>query len=190
MLAQPVAAHRANLPWANAGSVFAACLFVVTQWRAVVANALLSWLALLAVVLVLHTLLSSVAPKVEGEVPLRRAWLWRFRVAFLLRGLAWGLTSLLLQQSGDPLHRAVLVVVLCGVTASAFVLSAFDLTAVLCFGVPVLGMLSLRLFGQPEPTLWALGVAVIGVLIFMGLVARRAQGLVRSSVACTPRWPR
>jgi PAS domain S-box-containing protein len=183
LLARQVAAHRANMPWANAGSVFAAGVLVAMQWGAVAPRALWLWLSMLVAVLVLRTFLSTWSPRVVGEPALRRAWLLRYRAAFLLHGLAWGAASLLPMPSGDALHLAILVVVLFGVTASAFVLTAFDLASTLCFGLPVLGLLSLQLFGRADTTSGLLGLAVGGVLIFLGLAARRAQRVVSRYVA-------
>ncbi|MBC7484182.1 MAG: PAS domain S-box protein [Rhizobacter sp.] len=182
LLAQQVATHRANMPWANAGSAFAAFVLTTLQWAAVPAAALWSWLALLAGVLLLRTALAALAPDGASEVALHRVWIWRFRAAFLIHGLAWGAASLLPLAGGDALHMSALVVILSGVTASSFVLTAFDLRSAMFFGVPVLGLLSLRLFGQDDPTYWLLGVAVIGVLVFLSLAARRAQRVVREYV--------
>ena len=183
LLAQQVAAHRAGMPWANAGSVFAASVFVAMQWGAVPPRALWFWLSMLLTVLLLRTVMSAWAPRVVGETARRRAWLLRYRLAFLLHGLAWGATSLLPMASGDALHLAILVVILSGVTTSAFMLTAFDLMSALCFGLPVLGLLGLQLFGRADTTYGLLGLAVVGALVFLGLAARRAQRVVSRYVA-------
>jgi PAS domain S-box-containing protein len=179
LLARQVLTHRANVWLANVGSAFGAAVLVAMMWGAVPRAALLAWVALLAAVLGLRTLVSGFPPRAASEAELNREWLWRFRLGFLAHGIAWGLTSALPLPPGDALHLAFVIIVLAGVTASAFTLTAFDLIAALSFGVPVLGMLSVRLFLQADPTYWILGAAVIGVLIFLGVAARRMQQVVR-----------
>ncbi len=179
LLARQVLTHRANVWLSNVGSAFGAAVLVALLWGAVPRAALLAWVALLAAVLGLRALVSGFPPRAASEAALNRVWLWRFRLGFLAHGIAWGLTSALPLPPGDALHLAFVIIVLAGVTASAFTLTAFDLIAALSFGVPVLGMLSLRLFAQADPTYWILGAAAIGVLVFLGVAARRMQQVVR-----------
>lgn len=63
--------------------------------------------------------------------------------------MVWGLTSFLPIPADDSLHQAVRIV-LAGVTASSFTMTAFDLPAALAFGAPVFGLLSVQLFGQTD----------------------------------------
>ena len=185
--------HRANLPLATLGSMGGAATLVAMQWQAVAAQSLLGWLGLLGAVLAVRVYWGralalradmsadlSAAP-VPGQVP-DRAGLRRLRQAFVLHGLAWGLAGWLPLQDGDWLHLTSLVLVLGGVTGASFMLTAFDLGSALCFGVPVLSLLSLRLLSQADATHWTLGVAVLATLAFLSLAARRAHFVVRRYV--------
>ena len=186
LLAQQVDMHRANLPLATLGSLFGAATLVVMQWQAVPAQSLLGWLGLLGAVLVVRIywgrkLALPLAAPVPGPAP-DRAGLQRLRQIFLLHGLVWGLAGWLPLQDGDWLHLTTLVLVLGGVTGASFMLTAFDLGSALCFGVPVLSLLSLRLLSQADATHWTLGVAVLATLAFLSLAARRAHFVVRRYV--------
>ena len=180
LLARQVQTHRANMLMANVGSAFAAAVCVAMLWGTVQTTALMSWVAVLAAVLGLRAVMGRSGPRAANPAASNRAWLLRFRLGFLAHGMAWGLISALPLPPGDALHQALVVVVLTSVAAGAFTLTAFDLVAALMFGVPALGLLSLRLFAQSEPAYAMLGAGVIGMLAFLSLVARRMQRIVRN----------
>ena len=197
-MAQQVATHCANLPLATLSSLISASVLVSMQWQAVPMQALLGWLGLLCVALMLRVhwgwaqtqradaqVGEPVAAQAGAQVGVRepcqtldRSVLWRLRLTFLLHGLAWGLAGWLPLQSGDWLHLTTLVLVLGGVTGACFMLTAFDLRSALCFGVPVLTLLGLRLLSQGDATHWTLGVAVLATLVFLSLAARRSHRVV------------
>ena len=178
--------HRANLPLAMLGSLFGAITLVAMQWHAVRMESLLGWFGLLGAVLAVRIYLGRELAQqagiaLAGHAP-DRAGLRRLRQAFALHGLVWGLAGWLPLHDGDWLHLTTLVLVLGGVTGASFMLTAFDLGSALCFGVPVLGLLGLRLLSQADATHWTLGVAVLATLVFLSLAARRAHLVVRRYV--------
>jgi PAS domain S-box-containing protein len=174
-----VAMHRTNLPMASLGSLFAALVLIAMLHGAAPGGALLGWLALLAGVLAAGLGLARVRPR-HADVPTsNRAWLARFRSGCLAHGLVWTLAGWLPLPMGDALHLAILIVVLAGVVTSSFSVMAFDLVAALLFGVPVLVLLSVRLFLQADPTYWMLGIAVLGALLLLTVAAGRSHRMVR-----------
>ena len=181
--AQQVRTHFANLPQAVGGAVFAALLFVLMERSVVPAGAMLAWVAALAVVLVARLATAALYRRVQPDAASYPRWLLVYRLGILAHGVVWGLTSLLPIPEAESLHQAVRIIVLAGVTASSFTMTAFDLAAALCFGAPVFGLLSLKLFMQPDAIYWTLGVAVIGTLAFLILTARRSHQVVRNYVA-------
>ena len=187
LLAHQVAMHRANLPMAMVGSLLGASVLVALQWQAVPALALLGWFGLLGVVLVLRAIvccaLTHSGPASMAGQTRDRSGLMRIRLAFLAHGLTWGLAGCLPLDSGDWVHLTTLVLVLGGVAGASFMLTAFDLVSALCFGVPVLALLSLRLLSESDSTHWRLGVAVLTTLIFLGLAGRRVHRVVCQYVA-------
>ena len=183
LCAQQVRTHFSNLPSATAGAVFAAVLFFVMERDVVPMNMLLAWCGALTLVWMVRVgtaLFFWRAAPAPSSYP---RWLLGYRLGIVAHGLVWGLTSALPIPADDSLHQAVRIIVLAGLTASSFTMMAFDLSGALGFGVPVLGLLSLQLFGQPDSTYWALGVSVIGTLIFLSLTARRSHQVERKYVA-------
>lgn len=186
--AQQVHTHRLNMPWAVGGSATAALIFVAVLRGAVPDAVLVSWLSAVGAVLLgrvgiglWHRRFESTAT--PGAAALQ-PWLGRYRLGYVAHGLVWSLAGLIPLPPGDALHLAVLIIVLACITASNFVLTAFDLVAALCFGIPVLSVLSARLLLlQQEPLYALLGLASLFVLGFLSLTARRANGVVREYVA-------
>lgn len=183
LLARQVATHRANLTLANAGSAFAGLVLVAMQWGAVPAHALASWFAVLSLVLGLRLLVFSQPRQRRDGVRDHQSQLLRFRLAFFAHGVAWGLASWLPLPNGDAVHLALLVIVLVGITASSFTLTAFDRVSALCFGLPALGQVVLQLLVRGDPAYALLGVAGVGLLGFLSLTAGRAHRFVRKYVA-------
>ncbi len=181
--AQQLRSHRVNLPWAVGGSAVAAVFLASMESQVVASSVLWAWLGVLAVGLGLRLATGHYHRRSGAGVAAQSRWLLQYRIGFLVHGIVWGLAGAMPLPAGDTLHAAILIIVLVGVAATSFTLTAHDLAAALLFGVPVLGMLSVRMFAQGDATYDALGVAVLVVLIFFSLTARRAQHFVRHYVA-------
>ena len=181
--AQQLRSHHVNLPWAVGGSVVAAVFLASMESQVVASSVLWAWLGVLAVGLGLRVATGHYHGRSGVGVAAQSRWLLKYRIGFLVHGIVWGLASAMPLPADDTLHTAVLIIVMVGVAATSFTLTAHDLAAALLFGVPVLGMLSVRMFAQGDATYDALGVAVLVVLIFFSLTARRAHHFVRHYVA-------
>jgi PAS domain S-box-containing protein len=174
--------HLSNLPWALAGSATAAVFFVAMMWTVVPRVALMTWAGALAVVIALRLLTGYFHRRATASTASDRAWLLRYRLGYLVPGVLWGLACVLPMNDADAAHRALAIIVLASLTATTFTMSAFDLAAALCFGVPALGILSVQLLGQPETVFRLLGLAEIASLVFLSLTARRANRVIRNYV--------
>ncbi len=190
MRAQQEATHLTNLPWTVAGSLLGAALLTVALSNVVAAKYLGSWLAALIVVLGARLFSASVhrarlaaRGKAGPDAAFTKTWLLRHRIGFLVHGCVWGAACALPLPVGDHVHQAVLVVMLVTVAIGSFTVTTFDMAAGLSFGVPVLTVLSLYLFMQPDPSLMTLGVAALAALGYMTLTGRRAHRYVRGYVA-------
>ncbi len=183
--AQQLRSHRVNLPWAAGGSAVTALFLAAMQSPVVASSVLWAWLLVLSVVLGLRLATGHFQRRMFASASAAKQpdWLLLYRIGFVLHGIVWGLTSTMPLPAADALHTAVLIVVLVGVAATSFTLTAFDFVAALLFGVPVLGLLGLRLLAQGEATYTALGAAVFVILIFFGLTGQRAHRFVRHYVA-------
>lgn len=190
MRAQQEATHLTNLPWTVAGSLLGASLLVLALWRVVPAPLMGGWLA--AIVLALGARLVTGAihraqlARFGPDGPdsaFIKTWLLRHRIGFFVHGCLWGTACALPLPAGDHVHQAVLVVLLVTVAIGSFTVTTFDMAAGLSFGVPVLTLLSLYLFMQPDASLVTLGVASLVALGYMTLTARRAHRYVRGYVA-------
>ena len=62
-------------------------------------------------------------------------------LGYLAHGLVWGVAAMLPLPPGDDLSLAMLIIVLIGVSASTFTMTAFDVVAAVSFGTPALGLL-------------------------------------------------
>jgi PAS domain S-box-containing protein len=188
--AQQEATHLANLPWTVAGSMIAALLLVSALWQVVAPKLLLGWLAALVLVLVAR-LVSSVVHRARlaalgpdgPDQAFIRTWLLRHRIGFFVHGCTWGVACALPLPPGDPLHQAVLIVMLMTVAIGSFTVTTFDMAAGLAFGVPVLSLLGTWLLARPEMGMTTLGIAALVALVYMTLTARRAHRYVRGYVA-------
>ncbi|OYU98407.1 MAG: hypothetical protein CFE45_16600, partial [Burkholderiales bacterium PBB5] len=180
---QQVGMHCKNMPWAAGGSFVTALIFMALMHGAVPDDVLLSWLAALSAVLLLRVGIGLWQRRsTPGSVPDHR-WLLRYRLGYGAHGLVWSAAGLLPLAPGDSLHLAVLIIVLACITASSFALTAYDLVAAICFGVPVLGLLAGRLLMQHEAVYGLLGVSSLFALVFLSITVRRANGVVREYVA-------
>jgi len=179
LLERKVMMHRSNLPTTHVGSLGAALVLAAMLHGAVPDWALLAWLGLLVVVFAVRSVVGRFAPKAPDEMALNQAWLRRLRIGFLAHGIAWGLCSALPLPPGDVLHLSLIVIVVSGVMASSFATNSFDFVAALLFGLPMCGMLGVRLFTQANPTYWVLGLAAFGSLAFLGVAAVRTNRVVR-----------
>ena len=190
MRAQQEATHLTNLPWTVAGSLLGAALLVFAL-RPVVPLAMLGgWLGALVLVLsarlacgALHRAQVARLGPSGPDPAFIKSWLLRHRAGFFVHGCLWGAACALPLPVGDHVHQAVLVVMLVTVAIGSFTVTTFDMAAGLSFGVPVLTLLSLYLFMQPDPSLSTLGVAALVALGYMTLTARRAHRYVRGYVA-------
>lgn len=173
MLDRIVAMHRANVPTSNAGSFVVGAALLLTQWRVVPHGWLVGWFALLLLVIAIRVVTLRSAPRNDGAPQAGQQWLRRCRFAFLAHGIAWGSASALPLGAGDSAHLAMLIVLLSGMTASAFVVTAFDLRSALAFSVPImLGMcLKLLMLGEAEYAVLAGTIAL--ALLLWSISARR-----------------
>ena len=183
LCAQQVRTHFSSLPWAIGGALFAAALFFVMVRDVVPTNMLMAWFGAIAAVWLLRAGTALAFWRATPNPSSYRRWLLLYRLGIVAHGVAWGLTSALPIPPGDSLHQAVRIIVLAGVTASSFTMMAFDLPSALGFATPVLVLLTLQLFGQPDSIYWTLGVAAIGTLAFLSLTARRSHRVERDYVA-------
>ncbi len=179
LLARKVTMHRANLRLSTLGSMGGALLLAATLQGAVATGPLLAWLALLGVVLTARTVATLLPAAGIDAHERNRVWLLRCRLGFLFHGFAWGAVGALPLAAGDGPHEAVLIVIATVVMTSSFVLTAFDLTAALWFGMPIGGLIGLGLFVHAEPVYSILGFVVLGTLLFLSLAARRSHGVLR-----------
>ena len=183
LLAQQVALHSSNVPWSAVGALLLAVLFVSLQWSVVPTGLLLGWAGALLGVLAWRVALRHWHHQPRGAHLADATWLQRYRLNFLAHGLVWAGASALPLTTPDPMHLALLVMMLAGICASNFILNAFDLTAALLFGVPTMVALALRMLldGQGVPPV--MGVAVLMALGFFALTGRRAHRMVRENAA-------
>jgi len=183
LLAQQVSLHSSNVPWAAAGALLLALLFVSLQWSVIAHGALLAWLGALLAVLAWRSGLCVWQRGAGGARLADSTWMRLYRLNFLAHGLVWAAASGLPMATPDAMHLALLVMMLAGICASNFILNAFDLAAALLFGVPTMVALALRLLFDGGGVPPVMGVAVLMALGFFALTGRRAHRMVRENAA-------
>jgi PAS domain S-box-containing protein len=175
--------HHVNLPYEVGGSMIAGLVLAAVQWGSVSHAAVFGWLACLAIV---HgaRIMNDLA---EHRLPVgaREKWTLLRRVHFhsAIHGLTWGLAALLLFPANNFEHQVFLALVILGMAAGCLTITAFDVTAALLYNILSMGSLVLRLFiegGEMPLAMGMMGLVFLGVT---SLIALRAYGNVRVSVA-------
>ena len=175
--------HALAFPAAAAASVVLGLVLVTVQSRVVAPAVLAAWFASLLIVVLARTLVGLAHRRKACASASTSSWLWRYRWMFGLHGLVWAMAGLFLFPPGDPTHQILLVFALTGICVSSLTSNAFDLTAALMFCIPTLSALVGRLFAQGEELSAAIGGLVLMLVIFVVLVALRANRAVRDYAA-------
>lgn len=171
--------HCANVPTAVVAAMATAGLLTAILWGSVATPALGHWLLALLLAFSVRVgvlLWHRQAPPATAD---GAVWLTRYRFALFVHGVVWGLAGWLPLSPGDPAHKAILVLVLLGVSASGTFYAASDLKAGLLFGLPVMLMLSLRLFRQADRGDMLLALTCSAALVLMSVTAYRAHRVWR-----------
>lgn len=172
----------AGSPLSLAVGAVAALIMVVVHWQVVPGKWLLGWLGTFAVVLAGRAFLVLMYRRAAGRgAASGSAWLRRFRLASLAGGCSWGLGSLVLSQSGDPVYQAFVAFAMAGVSAGAITALATDRVATLYFVVPMLAPLSLGFLLKPETLAFALGSVVLIFLLFLAATSARIEGYLKEN---------
>ncbi len=175
VVARQVQIQRDGMTTTNIGVLFGAAILCAMLWQSVPFKWLLTWFSAVVVVIVLRTLALGRARAHTAEAE-DRAWMLRFRVGLVVHGMTWAAAILLPIAADDTAHQSILLMVLFGITAISFMLNAFDVWSALCFGLPVMLLMCLRLAQRNEPVFWLLDLGIALALGFMALVARREHG--------------
>ncbi len=177
----------AGLPLQLTVAVFSAVIMTSVHWTLVPRGLLLAWLVVLNV-----TILGRMLLAIWFRRALRRAvninalpvaiWLRRFRLSSLAGGLAWGLGSLILCQSGNPVYQAFVAFTMAGVSAGAITALAIDRAATLLFVTPMLAPLSAFFLLGSSPLSLVIGLIVLLFLLFLAIAAARIERYLHDNV--------
>lgn len=138
---------------------------------------MLAWLLALAAVLLARLALTRPRPQLQPTVDLRRRLL-HYRLAALAHGAVWGASVALLPPGAGPEAMSMLGSVLGGLTLGSLALMLFDRHAAMCFVLPMLLPLALRVALPPNPLLHQAlpaGAVVLMLLAVFVLAARRLE---------------
>lgn len=115
--------------------------------------------------------------------PLRARWLQRYRWAFLVHGMAWGVASALLPLGLTLESQTLFTFALAALAAGSLITTAFDLRASLFYVLPSLLPLVGHLFWRGDAHGAAQGSLLLLFLAVTGASALRSQRVVQESVA-------
>ncbi|MBL8340004.1 MAG: PAS domain S-box protein [Rubrivivax sp.] len=110
------------------------------------------------------------------------AWLGRYRLVFLLHGLAWGWPGIVLVPALGHGGVEALVFLLVALAGGALVIGAFDLTAGALFAGPVLASLLIGLTSSRDDHAAVLALPALMFLVVMAIAARRGDRALRALV--------
>ena len=175
--------HALAFPTATTGSLGLGMVLTVVQLRVLDAGPLLAWLLCLVAVSVLRWVVGLAHRRVRGKPGDRRNWLLRYRLVFLLHGLVWALSGVLLFPENDLAHQTFLVFAVAGICVSSLTTNSFDLKAALLFACPAAAVTVFRLFTSGTEINTAMGIVVVLLLAFMAAVGLRANRVVRENAA-------
>ena len=174
--------HAAIWPRSLGLSVMMAALLLLVVGGSVTPGLLTAWVAALGAALGLRAALGLQHRHAGLPDGLAASWLRRHRAAFLAHGLAWGLASVMFPQVLSGPQLELMAFALTAITAASLVVTAFDLLAALCFGVPALVPLIVALLLPQDPQCTLLAGMVLMFMTVIGLAAQRSQALVRETV--------
>lgn len=170
-----VRAGLARLLYDNLGPALAAnlingVLLLVAAWQVLPRASLLSWFALLGLV-VLGRFLLLRAFRARGTEARAAEWMWRFTLGSLAMGLTWCVACVAMMLTHDVVLQAFSVFILGGLSAGAVATSAAHRPAYFAFMLPTLVPLPVFLALEDLPIQWIMAGLTV---IFIAILARSA----------------
>jgi PAS domain S-box-containing protein len=165
-----------SIPAALVANAFVAAVLAVVQWDVVVVDEAWTWLAVMAVVLVLRAALAlHFFRHRDRPQPSAETWLWRFRWGAVATGGAWGLSGILMFPAGQLAHEVFLAFVLAGVSAAAVTSLSADRWSALGFVAPALLPMIVAFFREGGSMAVAMGLMGSAYLVLIAGNAIRLQ---------------
>jgi PAS domain S-box-containing protein len=153
------------------GSLIVACMLVMTFWTVESHTLLVAWLLCISLVYVWRQFITAKFLKLKVSGPDALKWERPFVVLTSISGLLWGVASVLFFPSSSPIHQALLLIFLTGLSNGVLIIYCALKTVYLPFlllgGLPLIG----RLIYEQTSSLLAVGFLVafyLVVLIMMG----------------------
>ncbi|MDA8137547.1 MAG: response regulator [Desulfobacteraceae bacterium] len=147
--------------------------------RHTISPALLTgWFIAIMAVSALRLLLILRFPRPSPTLAQSRAWSRCNDMTLLLSGCLWGAASWLLFPLESEVHQFFLVVALCGMVAGAAMAFAVMIRAFVCFSVPAIVPLIIRLVTIPDEVHFSMGFIAVLFWLLSYLIAanyRRAR---------------
>ncbi|MDO8285369.1 MAG: EAL domain-containing protein [Rhodoferax sp.] len=180
--AEQLRLHRVILPSSVSASALAGVVIGSLLWGSADRTMLLVWLACLVGVLGLRLGVGMAHARAPQADLHRAVWRRRYRLCFLLHGLAWALAGMVLLPSGGGAQLDLLTFVLVAIAAGSLIASAFDLLAAAVFAVPALTPLAIHHFGHFMQGSVGLGFVMFVFLLSTIMSALRVNRMVREQV--------
>lgn len=160
-----------------------ALVLAAVLWNSAPRQALIGWLATVALVLGFRGWLGWAQRHAPAEPEAAPRWLRRFRIGHAVHGLVWGLASLLLFPQDDLARQMLMGLMLTVIVAGALNFAAFDLKAGLLFAVPTLMPLVVRLAAAASDMVGMMAVVMLLSLVFIVINTLHASRNARDSMA-------
>ena len=163
-----------------------AVLLVVIEWDVVSRQLLISWLALLSVVLLARTLdYWSFNRQLQKPRFSHASLLRRYHIGIVATGIVWGLVPVFLFPNESFPHQLFLAFVMAGITAAATVILIADKISPKLFIIPVLAPLIVRLALVEHSISWVMGLMVFLYLCFLLLMIGRSRNHFYRTISIT-----
>lgn len=170
-----------GLPLALFFNVVLSALLANVMWPAVSPSMVISWLALVGLVLAWRAGIFVLHRNV-GAGKSAVMWLKHFRASVVATGLVWGLASWLLFPKEDIPHQVFVAFVLAGVSSAAITSLASDRVSALGFIAPALLPLVFNFVLEGGAMPLSMGLMVALFLVFLAAASARMQQNLQENV--------
>lgn len=179
LLREQLRLHRAGVSLAVVAGMVIGLLLVAACWGTVDHGLLLLWMSAALSAGVYNLLLQRAHRRAVSASAGDAAWLRRYLTGMVLRGLTWGLCSLMLWPADDRVVQFLITVAVIVVCATTLAVLSFDRNASWAFATPALA----PLFWRQASVNDAHSLVVAAMLVVMGvalaLLAQQAHHRAR-----------
>ncbi len=141
---------------------------------------LIGWLVLINAVYLVRLAVGRSYARAEHKDG--NLWLNRFRIGTLISAVVWGLGVILLFPSNNVVGQSAISFTVLGMSAGSVMAYAVDFVSLLCYVIPVVVPLIVRLMMEGTPQSLAMSIMLILSIGFIGITLRRSNKTLHDNI--------